>query len=157
MKREEFEIYIKDRYQDQIEWYSDKSSINKKYYYVFQWIIVIFSTIVPIFVSIKSFIIEPDYENSYSSFEIITLTLTLIVAISTSSLKIFKFQENWINYRTISESLKKEKHYYDAEIYDYQDTEDKEAMFVLRVERLISMENDKWININTEEKKDTNK
>ena len=56
----------------------------------------------------------------------------------TAGLKALKYQENWINYRTTCQTLRKEKHFYDAELNDYRGAKDKEAVFVERVESLIS-------------------
>jgi len=41
--------------------------------------------------------------------------------------------------------LKKEIHFYRAGIDQYRDSEDKEALFVKRVEALISRENTLWL------------
>lgn len=71
--------------------------------------------------------------------------IAIIVAISTSALRAFKYQENWINYRTTSETLKKEIHFYEAGISPYDNAKDKETLFVERVESLISRENTLWV------------
>ena len=73
-------------------------------------------------------------------------TLTAVaVAILTTGLKTFKYQENWINYRSTCETLRKEKRFYDAGLGDYGNTKDKEALFVDRVESMISRENTMWV------------
>jgi len=81
---------------------------------------------------------------------------SVLVAILTSVLKSFKYQENWINYRNTCETLKKEYYYYEAEIHQYGESEDKEALFIERVESLISRENTLWINICKEDKRSEN-
>ncbi len=139
MEVDKFESYLKDRYNDQIKWYSDKSSRNKSLYMVFQWGVIIFSTSLPVLVA-----------SIPKEYQWITIGISIILAIGTGSLKTFKFQENWVNYRTISESLKKEKHFYDAELSDYSNSDDKEALFVERVETLISRENSLWISTHTQ-------
>jgi hypothetical protein len=68
-----------------------------------------------------------------------------LVAIGVTSLKTFQYQENWINYRTTCETLRKEIHYYRAHLGDYRDAEDREAVFVEKIERLISRENTLWL------------
>jgi uncharacterized protein DUF4231 len=73
--------------------------------------------------------------------------LSVILPIGTSALKAFKFQENWLNYRQLAETLKQEKHFYDAEIGAYANAGDKRAIFVDRVESLISRENAIWTNV----------
>ena len=74
-----------------------------------------------------------------------TVGIAILLAIGTAALKTFKFQELWISYRTIAETLKKEEHFYRARIGDYQDVDDTEALFVERVESLISRENTLWV------------
>jgi len=138
MDKEKFEKYLKERYEDQVRWYSNKSSKNKLYYQWFQWGAIIMSASVPVLV-----VTVPEH------YKWITAVLAILLAIATSALKTFKFQENWINYRTIAETLKKEKYYYEAEISEYASAEDKERLFVERVETLISRENTLWVAIHT--------
>ncbi len=75
-----------------------------------------------------------------------TLT-SVIVVILTAALKTFKYQENWINYRTTCEALKKEKYFYDAGLSDYQQSDDREAQFIDRVEALLARENTLWLSV----------
>ena len=140
MNKKEFEEYVDGRYQSQIGWYSTKASSNKNWYVILQWGLIIASSLTPILILIEA------------TDKIIPALVAVAVAIMASSLKTFKFQETWLSYRTIAESLKKEKHFYDAELYDYQEVDDKEALFVERVEALISRENTKWIEIHKSEK-----
>lgn len=133
-----FDEYLKERYKDQVEWYSNKSSQNKLYYQIFQWTTIILSASLPVLVMVIP-----------ADLILVTSGFSVILAITTTALKTFKFQENWINYRTIGETLKKEKYYFDAEVSEYADVEDKEHLFVERVEALISRENTLWISTHT--------
>ncbi len=142
MNQEEFEAYLQERYQNQIDWYSTKADKNKKRYSVFQWSVIVLSATVPLLV-----LIVP------TEAKLITAGIALLLAIGTTGLKTFKFQENWINFRTVSETLKKEKHFFDAEVDEYADCEDKIALFVTRVEAVISRENSLWVT--THQKSDT--
>lgn len=144
MKEEDFKKYLSDRYTDQIKWYSNKASKNKKYYQCFQWLAIILSSIVPVLI-----IVVPE------KYQLYTVAISVLLSISTSGLKTFKFQETWINYRTISETLKKEKYFYDAELDNYSECNDRNAVFVERVEALISRENSMWIMTHTKKEKDT--
>jgi len=134
MKNADFQNYLKDRYEDQISWYSNSASRNKRYYTLFQWSVIVLSATLPVLIASV-----PD------AWQWITVTLSITLAIGTAGLKTFKFQENWINYRTISETLKKEKHFYDANLDDYAEASEREALFVDRVESLISRENTLWV------------
>ena len=133
MDKEKFENYIENRFKNQRKWYSDKSSINKKRYQSLQIIIIIISSIIPVVTFIQ-----------WEYGKIFATGLAVIISISTSLITTFKFQENWLNYRTTSELLKKEKSYFDAKINEYAKTDNPESLFVERVEDLISVESRQW-------------
>ena len=65
--------------------------------------------------------------------------LGLIVVIITGIVTLYKFQENWIEYRTTSETLKHEKFLYITTSEPYN-VEEKFHLLVQRVENLISKE-----------------
>ena len=130
MKQSEFDDYFKNRYQNQIQWYDKRAGTCKKRYQTTQWCVIILSAMVPVLIASV-----PD------SLEWIPLVLSILLAIGTTSLKTFKYQENWINYRTTAETLKKEHIFYLAGIGDYSDSSDRDALFVDRSESLISREN----------------
>lgn len=134
MDKQTLTEYIESRYKDQIEWYGNRASKNKKLYVVFQWGVIVFSASLPVLIASV-----PD------KWQWCTVLISIVLAIGTAALKAFKFQENWINYRTVSETLKKEKYYYDAGLNDYADVADKEATFVERVESMISRANSLWV------------
>ena len=135
MEEEKFEQYLKERYEYQVKWYDKRSSQNKRYSLGFQWTAIIISASIPVLVTLMP------------SWKWITIILSIILAIATAALKTFKFEENWISYRTVAETLKKEKYYYDAEATEYTTVEDKKRLFVERVEALISSENTLWMAI----------
>jgi hypothetical protein len=68
-----------------------------------------------------------------------------LVAILTSGLKTFQYQELWVNYRSTLEQLKPEIYYYSFNVGDYgQDGADKESLFISRVEQILNKEHDVW-------------
>ncbi len=146
MKSDEFKKYLKERYEDEINWYETRSAKNKKFYTFFQWGVIVLSAILPVLV--VSFT---------QGLKWVTASIAAILAIGTTGLKTFKFQENWINYRTIAETLKKEKYFYEAELDDYRNSSDKESLFVERVESLISREHSLWITSHTEKEEEKQK
>ena len=137
MEEEKFEKYLKERYEGQVKWYDKRSSRNKWYSQGFQWIAIIISALVPVLVTLNP------------TQRWITITLSTVLAITTAALKTFKFEENWISYRTVAETLKKEKYYYDAGVTEYAAAEDRRRLFVEKVEALISSENTLWMAIQT--------
>ena len=148
MERKEFEQYLNDRYFKEIDWYDHKAIVNQKRYKMAQWILIILSAITPILIGIES--VSKEKIPWLIWIPLITAT---IVAVLTSAMKTFKYQENWLNYRTTCETLRKEIHLYNAGIGDYTEVADKEAVFVERVESLISRENTIWLTVQKKKEK----
>ena len=69
--------------------------------------------------------------------------LSAIVAILAGLIALFKFQENWISYRTTSESLKHEKYLYLTKVSPY-DRENSFETLIKNVENIISKKNTLW-------------
>ena len=137
MDDDKFERYLQDRYAAQIAWYDDRSGLNKRCYVFFQWAVIILSALIPVMT----------VSSPGEAFKFYTAGLGVLLAIGTAGLKSFKFEENWINYRTVAEMLKKERHYLDAGIDSYADAADPRSLFVERVEALISRENSLWVTV----------
>ena len=132
MDAEDFQKYLKERYEDQTNWYDKKSILNQKMYRRFQWTVIILSAVTPVLVAIEA--------TRWPA-----VVISALVAIGTTALKTFKYQENWINYRTTCETLRKEIYFYNACMGNYRDVEDREVLFVERIESLISRENTMWL------------
>ncbi|NNE65238.1 MAG: DUF4231 domain-containing protein [Pyrinomonadaceae bacterium] len=145
MDEEAFKKYLKDRYEDQMNWYSKKASINKSRYQILQWSVIILSAIVPVMVALEA-------TDKVPGIWVLTIIVSILLAIGTAGVKTFKFQENWINFRSTAEKLIQEKIFYDGRIGDYGNTDNRESLFVERVEALISGEGATWVS--TQKKKE---
>ena len=147
MNADDFQKYLKDRYYHQVNWYDVKAARNQRQYKRFQWGLIIFSALTPVMITL-------DWSLPYQTvLRWVPLVTSVFVAIMTAALKTFGYQENWINYRTTCETLKKEIQFYEAGISDYSSVNDKEALFVERVENLISRENTLWLSSRKEQVK----
>ena len=134
MDKDQFNDYLETRYQKQVDWYDKKAIWNHKVYQVFQWTAIILSAFTPILIIVGDGLVR-----------CFAVAVAVLVAISTAALKTFKYQENWISYRTTCETLRKEYYFYEAGIQGYKGVDDKEALFIERVESLISRENTLWV------------
>jgi len=132
MDEREFQKFMKERYEDQLEWYENKAKKNKQIYISLQFILIVFSIVVPIVIVINYIL------TTSTVLQWITIVMSIVVAILVSSLKTFNFQENWVRYRTTAENLKKELIFFRAQTGPYVNTQDIESLFVQRVESLIS-------------------
>ncbi len=142
--------YIKTRLEDQIEWYSRKSSEAQCKYKVSQTIEIITAAAIPILTSICA----------VTGFTSVILSIIIgglgsIIAVIESICKMNKYHENWIQYRYISELLKHEKYLFQTHAAPYDDDDSKStfSFLVQRVERTISSENVNWVGINEDEMK----
>jgi hypothetical protein len=128
------EEYIKSRLEDQITWYSKKSASNQRMYKRLQLITIIASSSIPFLTA---------YASEFYSIEIVVGLIGVSIAAITSVNGLYKYQENWIAYRSTSESLKHQKYLYLTGTEPYHD-EQAFNMLVQNVEMLISRENSTW-------------
>lgn len=128
----EQEEYIKERIDNQIEWYSKKSSHAKLWFRFMRICEISAAAMIPFLVGYAS-----------ETNQIIVGLLGVFIAIVAGIISINRFQEIWIQYRTTSESLKHHKYLYQTESKPY-DGEDSFKMLVATTEALISKENSNW-------------
>jgi len=127
--------YIEHRLDDQIDWYNGKSQWNQKMFKRLRVLEVAAAALIP-FLS--------GYMAGNSSYINITVgVLGLIIAVIAGVVTLYKFQENWVEYRTTCEMLKHEKHLFLTKVIPY-DCKEPFSLFVQRVESLISKENSGW-------------
>lgn len=139
MNKEEFEEYRSGRYEEQVAWYDSKAKWNHKAFQVSQWTTIILASLTPILIVVGEGWIKW-----------LAAGVAVLVAVSAGALRTFKYQENWINYRTTCEMLKKEIHFFQTGIQGYENVEDKQSLFVKRVEALVSRENTLWLTMHEE-------
>ena len=139
MDQKTFDDYLKDRYLPEIAWYDTNSLHNQVWYRTLQSALIVLSASTPVIIALAQ------KTPSGAWIQRLSLITSVLVAIIATTLKTFKFQENWINYRTTCETLKKEIHFYHAGVDEYADGAGRESTFVKRVESLISRENTLWL------------
>ena len=129
----DFDKYLVERYDIEVKWYDKKSILNKRLADIFQILIILLAAITPVFAALE--------------LKWFTIVSSSLIAAISGIFRYCKFDELWHNYRTICETLRKEKNFYDFKLNDYQDAEYPEKVFIERVESLISQENTKWFSI----------
>ncbi|MCP8849146.1 DUF4231 domain-containing protein [Latilactobacillus curvatus] len=136
--------YRDERLNNQIDWYDEKSGHEKKWYYAIKILQVIFSASIPV---LTSFVI--DFHWALRLIGVLGGLVTVLEGISS----VMKFHEKWIQYRTISESLKREKYMFEASagVYDAANTDEFKTL-VERCETIISSENINWANMGNNNK-----
>lgn len=129
------ETYLKERLEDQIVWYDRKSLYNQRWFKRLQVASIFGSASIPF---LTGYITETTL-----ALKLTVGALGLAVALTTAILGLYKFQENWLEYRTTCESLKHEKYRFLTRSEPYN-RRNPFRLLVDRVENLISQENTAW-------------
>ena len=103
------EEYLQTRVLDQIKWYDKKSAMNKKWYLRMKITEVIMALFIPF---LTGYITDKTI-----GLKIIVGVIGIIVAAVAGLITLIKFQENWIEYRTVAESLKLEKFLFLSKVF----------------------------------------
>ena len=139
MNKEDFECYLTERYDDQCRWYSRKATFNKRWYHYFQTLVIGLSALATLTVAVGVYFQDTQW------IRLAALAITSIVTVLACLQKVYRFQEQWIDYRNTAETLKKERYLYKARIAEYATADSAEQLFVDRVENLISRQNTLWV------------
>jgi hypothetical protein len=127
--------YIKARLDEQIGWYSTRSRSNQVWFKVLRLVEIGFASASPFLVS--------QITAETPALKIIVGSLGVCVAVIAGIVSLYRFQENWIEYRSTAESLKHEKFLFLTNSPPY-DVANSFHAFVSNVESLISKENTSW-------------
>ncbi len=128
------EQYLKDRVEDQINWYDTKSKLNQRWFKSLRVIEIVSAAIIPFIAG---------YSDSIPYGTVFIGILGVVIAICAGLSALNKYQENWLMYRTTCETLRHEKFLFMTTTKPYE-SEDSFDQFVTRVENLISKENTQW-------------
>lgn len=132
--------YIEKRLDDQITWYDKKSQWNQKRFKTLRILEIIIASSIPVLaVASKESI----------GFRYATIILSALITVIISIQSLYKFHEDWIEYRMIAETLKHEKYLYKTKTGIYNAGEVTTLnLLVERIESIISHENINWSQIN---------
>lgn len=130
------EKYLKDRVDEQINWYSSMSKRNQRIYKLLKTVEIVFAALIPFLVTFVS--------SGFSYIKAIVGILGISITIISGILALYRFQENWLDFRTTAESLKREKFLFLARVNIYN-SDNALPLFVQRIEDLMSKENTRWL------------
>ena len=132
---ENIDDYIKYRLDDQINWYDNKAASAQRWYKGYQVAELIIAALIPLL---------SGYAASSTRIAVIIGVGGALITLIEGICKLFRFHENWIEYRSTCELLRHEKYLYQMRAFPYGKEESYEQMFVKNVESLISAESSKW-------------
>ena len=126
--------YMDQRVGDQIRWYSRKSTSCQTRYKSLRLTEIIAAALIP-------FLSGMGERVPYGAWVI--GMLGVVIAISAAAASLFKFHENWIQYRATQEQLKCEKFLFLTRSGPYAE-DDPFQVLVQRVEKILAKENSTW-------------
>lgn len=140
--------YITNRLNDQINWYDKKSQNAQKRYKCLQLTELVIAAAIPLLSS---------YTVGCSQVAFMVGVLGAAIAIIEGIERLYRYHENWIEYRAACEALKHEKSLYLMNAFPYGTDETKEQLFVHNIENLLSSEGSKWKSSNAKPVTDKSK
>ena len=140
--------YLENRLNAQIEWYDRKSGWNQRWYKKLRLLEILAAASIPF---LTAYITDatPDMK-------IVVGGLGVLIAVSSGVMALFKYQEQWLQYRTTAESLQHHKYLYLTKTAPYNN-DSSFNLLVETIEGLISKENSNWVSYAKEQAKNKNK
>lgn len=134
------EEYIKERLNPEIKYYSKSATKSKQSYLRMRALSVIGGALVPVLVNIPGPYVD-----------ILTTILSLIVVLIVSLETVYRYREQWTNYRTAEQSLRNQYFQYTSKagIYGTLDEATAFKLFVDRVEEAIDAESSATLRVMT--------
>ena len=126
--------YIKQRLDDQIDWYDRKAGSNQSAYKKLRLIEIVAAAMIPLLAGYAT-------QSAYVGMAI--GALGLVVTVLAGIIGLYRFQEDWAEYRATAEALKQEKYLFLAQAAPY-DGDDPFALLVTRVETMLRAETTGW-------------
>lgn len=133
--------YIKTRVDNQIAWYSSKSSRSKRAYRALR----VVSAVVALSIPVMSGLLN---EGNAAHLKITLSIAGAAVALCETLLALYKFRDNWTNYRNAAEGLIQHKFLFATGATPYGGA-DAFAQFVQNAESIMAGERIQWLKQNT--------
>jgi hypothetical protein len=127
--------YIEQRLDDQEKWYNQKSVWNQKWYKRLRVVEIVLAAGIPFFTSLIN--------KDFPQMTYVVSAIAFVIAAVSGLIALQKFQENWVDYRSAAEALKREKFLFMTKTAPYDGPDPFHAL-VQRVEDLLSKENLAW-------------
>ena len=137
MQKMSIEDYLSQRWQSQYEYHRKSAARNKRAFQTLRLIEIVLAAAIPFVNNIDSENLNESWWDLFVSFQ--AISITIIAGI----MMLYKFHENWINSRVVTEQLKAEKVQFETQTGPY-DREDADRRFIERIERILGNEVRDW-------------
>ena len=127
--------YVKERLDGQIGFFTSKSRLNRRWFRTLRLVEVGLAALLPFAIA--------SVTDERPGLKLAVGAVGAVIAITAAVLALFKFQENWIEFRTTAESLKQHRYRYLTRSPPYE-AESAFPLLVSNVESMLSKENATW-------------
>jgi Protein of unknown function (DUF4231) len=135
------EAYVKERLDNQIEWYNQKSQINQRRYKKYKRLEFMIAATVPVVTTLSAMVKNEDIE---TSMQIGAAVGGIVLVVINKMLELEEYHRLWKEYRVTCESLQYERSLYVTRTEPY-DEPDAYPMLVSKVEFILNKETQKWV------------
>ena len=124
--------YVERRLEPQRKWHNEKAKWNKRRFYIVEVATLLAGAAIPV---VNLWLVHDAFWAG-----VLSAILGGVVVVAASVGKLFKFHENWLQYRTLVEALEREKELYSVAATDYAEADEagRNRLLVERVENLIA-------------------
>jgi hypothetical protein len=124
--------YVERRPELQRKWHNEKATWNKRRFYTAEVATLLAGAAIPV---VNLWVAKDPFRTG-----VLSAVLGGVVVVAASVGKLFKFHENWLQYRTLAEALEREKELYSVGAGDYAeaDEEGRNRLLVERVENILA-------------------
>lgn len=136
MQKITIEQYIQHRLDDQIAYYSKSASRAKKKFQAMKAIEIALAASVPFLSALIT-------EKNAQGMKVIVGLVGVGISLLSGWLLLYKYQENWVTYRTTCESLESERYLFLTRTGPYKSKE-ASALFIEKVESILGQEQQRW-------------
>jgi Protein of unknown function (DUF4231) len=132
------QTYLKDRVEDQLRYFNNKSKSAKWWYQKLQLAAIVSGVLVPVFIGFSS---------QWPDLKYVAAVCGALVAIIESAQSLLKYKENWLTFRATAEALVRERFLFEHGAGVYANQQDKYRLFVEHIEQILSTENRVWLTV----------
>ncbi len=126
--------YLEQRLNDQIDWYEAKSARNQLNYKLLRTIELVTAALIPFTAALLE---------GWDKYAWLAAGLGALIAIAAAINHLYRFHDNWIQYRATAEQLKHDKYLFLTGTEPYAG-KNAFTLLVHRVESLIAKETSSW-------------
>lgn len=123
--------YLSEDFAKAIRFYDDGAVSSKRMYRFLSIYVIVISALLTLLIA---------FAPSEICWRIFTAALSVTIVIATGLLAHLKCHENWLSYRASWDALQREKRLYETGTDAYAKAEDKNSLFVSRVETVLAKE-----------------